>query len=222
MNRKVLLIEPNYKNKYPPMGLMKIATYFRKCKDDVRFYKGDLKEFEATLLCEEYFENIDKKIWGKYFKRIQEFIKTGKYSALDVISGFRDSELEERLMNYRKRYKNGDFPQFDFVGVTTLFTFYWKQTIDTINESKKLCKEDGQIMVGGIASTILPDYVFEETGIYPHIGLLDKPGDIDPGNKDIIDELPLDYSILDEIDYVYPAHNAYFGYMTRGCIRKCG
>lgn len=76
-------------------------------------------------------------------------------------------------------------------------------------------------MVGGIASTILPEYIYNETGIRPHIGLLDKPGDIDPGNKDIIDELPLDYSILDEMDYVYPAHDAYFGYMTRGCIRKC-
>ena len=29
MNRKVLLVEPNYKNKYPPMGLMKLATYYR-------------------------------------------------------------------------------------------------------------------------------------------------------------------------------------------------
>ena len=29
MKRKVLLVEPNYKNKYPPMGLMKIATYYR-------------------------------------------------------------------------------------------------------------------------------------------------------------------------------------------------
>jgi hypothetical protein len=37
----------------------------------------------------------------------------------------------------------------------------------------------------------------------------------------IIDELPLDYSILEEIDYVYPANNAYFAYMTRGCINKC-
>jgi hypothetical protein len=26
---------------------------------------------------------------------------------------------------------------------------------------------------------------------------------------------------LEEIDYKYPASNAYFGYMTRGCIRKC-
>ena len=43
MNRKVLLIEPNYNNKYPPMGLMKLATYYRTVGDDVRFYKGDMR-----------------------------------------------------------------------------------------------------------------------------------------------------------------------------------
>lgn len=221
MNRKVLLIEPNYKNKYPPMGLMKIATYFRRCKDDVRFFKGDLRVFEAQLLCEEYFESLDRKKWGRYFSKVTDFIRIGKYSLLDEIPDFRETELEDKLIEYRKRYKNGDIPQFDFVGITTLFTFYWKQTVDTINEAKKFCKQNGRIMVGGIASTILPDYIYSETGIRPHVGLLDKPGDIDPGNKDIIDELPLDYSILDEVDYVYPAHDAYFGYMTRGCIRKC-
>ena len=45
MNRKVLLLEPNYKNKFPPIGLMKLATYFKLRGDDVVFYKGDLKEF---------------------------------------------------------------------------------------------------------------------------------------------------------------------------------
>lgn len=60
-------------------------------------------------------------------------------------------------------------------------------------------------MVGGIAATILPQNIYEETGIYPHVGLLDKPGIIDADNTDIIDELPLDYSILDELDYTYPA-----------------
>lgn len=49
MNRKVLLIEPNYKNKYPPMGLMKIATYYRRCNDDVRFFKGDLKKICGSV-----------------------------------------------------------------------------------------------------------------------------------------------------------------------------
>lgn len=222
MNRKVLLIEPNYKNKYPPMGLMKLATYFRKCRDDVRFFKGDLKDFAARLLCEDFFECIDKKKWGKYFFKFFEFIKTGKHSFLELIPDIElEIGLEELLLSYRIRYKNEDYPKFDFVGVTTLFTFYWIQTIDTINEAKKFCKPDGRIMVGGIAATILPEYIYKDTGIYPHIGLLDKPGDIDPSNKIIIDELPLDYSILEEIEYEYPAHNAYFGYMTRGCIRKC-
>lgn len=30
-----------------------------------------------------------------------------------------------------------------------------------------------------------------------------------------------DYNILDEIYYKYLAHNAYFAYMTRGCVRRC-
>lgn len=221
MNRKVLLIEPNYKNKYPPMGLMKIATYYRRCNDDVRFFKGDLKNFAAQLLCEEFFLEIGEPSLGKYFSKLTEYIKVGKYSSLDAIPDFRGSEYEEIIKTYRKKYKNKEFPQFDVVGVTTLFTFYWKQTIDTINYAKNFCKAEGKMLVGGIASTILPDYIYEETGIKPHIGLLDKEGDLDEGNTDIIDELPLDYSILEEVDYEYPAHNAYFGYMTRGCPRNC-
>lgn len=70
-------------------------------------------------------------------------------------------------------------------------------------------------------STILSDKVYEATGIHPFIGLLDSPGDIDEGDTRIIDTLPLDYSILEEIDYKYPANNAYFAYMTRGCINHC-
>lgn len=221
MNRRILLIEPNYKNKYPPMGLMKIATYYRRCGDDVRFFKGDLKLFAAQLLCEEFYAEVHDVSLGRFFPKLIEFVKIGKYSSLDTIPEFRGSEYEDILKLYRQRYKNHQFPQFDVVGITTLFTFYWSQIVDTINFAKNFCKPEGKVVVGGIASTILPEYIYEETGIKPHIGLLDKPGDLDEGNTDIIDELPLDYSILEEIDYVYPAHNAYFGYMTRGCPRKC-
>ena len=31
----------------------------------------------------------------------------------------------------------------------------------------------------------------------------------------------MDYSILEEIEYTYPANNAYFAYMTRGCVNRC-
>lgn len=221
MSRKVLLIEPNYKNKYPPMGLMKIATYFRRKGDDVRFYKGDLKLFAARLLSEEFYEELGEPSLGKHFPKFIDYIKTGKYSHLDMIPDFRGSAYEEIIKGYRQRFVRGDIPKFDIVGITTLFTFYWKKTIDTINDAKKFCKPDGRILVGGIASTILPEQLFKDTGIHPHKGLLDKAGDIDADDETIIDELPLDYSILEEIDYKYPANNAYFGYMTRGCPRKC-
>jgi hypothetical protein len=62
------------------------------------------------------------------------------------------------------------------------------------------------------------------TGIKPLAGLLDEPGILDKtkGAKDIIiDNLPLDYSILDEINYKYPTDSAYFTFMTKGCTRKC-
>src|SRR5580698_7518562 len=55
----------------------------------------------------------------------------------------------------------------------------------------------------------------------PHQGLLDKPGELDKDNDIIIDNLPLDYSILDEINYEYPTQSAYFTFMTKGCTRKC-
>lgn len=78
MNRKILLIEPDYKNKYPPMGLMKLATYFRRCGDDVRFFKGDLRVFAARILCEEFYEEVNDTSLGRYFPKLIEFIKTGK------------------------------------------------------------------------------------------------------------------------------------------------
>lgn len=221
MNRRVLLIEPDYKNKYPPIGLMKLATYYRRLGDDVRFFKGNLKEFAARLLCEEFFYEIGDNSLSKYFPKLIEHIRTGKYAPLETIPDFRNSELENKIKAYRLRYKVGEFPKFDVVGITTLFTFYWNKTVDTINYAKKFCRDDGRMLIGGIVSTILPDEIKKYTGIEPHKGLLNIPGILDKDNYDIIDELPLDYSILDEIDYKYPANNAYFGYMTRGCVNKC-
>lgn len=221
MHRKILLIEPNYRNKYPPMGLMKLATYYRRRGDDVRFFKGKLKIFAAQLLCEEFIAEANDPKLGKYVQKLIEHIRTGKFAPLNAIPNFRNTEQESLLKKYRTRYRGNQYPQFDVVGVTTLFTFYWKETIDTINFAKKFCSEKGRVIVGGIASSILHKQVFQETGIHPYVGLLNKPGALDSDSTDIIDELPLDYSILEEIDYKYPASNAYLAYMTRGCTRNC-
>lgn len=242
--RKILLLEPNYKNKYPPMGLMKIATYYRCRGDDVRYFKGDLKVFAAQLLFEDYWgcsehatSIVDEAIHFYVAKfgpsKIIEYLKIGKHAPLKMIAEFScaSSDIEGCtlddlllvLSEYRKRYVNEDFPKFNRVCVTTMFTFYWKETIDTILFAKKLCRSTKSVHVGGIASSLVPEHIYKETGVYPYVGLLDKPYayDNDKRGNVIIDELPLDYSILDEIDYRYPTEDAYFGYMTRGCVNRC-
>ena len=220
-SRKVLLLEPNYLNKYPPMGLMKLATYFRERGDDVRFFKGDLKDYAAKLLCEEFFHEVQCVPLAKYESKIFQFIKTGQFIHLESIPDFIFSKKDALLRTFRQRYVTEDFPPFDIICITTLFTFYWKKTINTINESKKFLKPKGRILVGGIASSLLPEKIRESTEISPICGQLNKKGIIDKDTETIIDELSLDYSILEEIDYKYPAKDSYFAYMTRGCPNRC-
>ena len=58
--RNILLIEPGYKNKYPPIGLMKIATYHRMLGDDVKFYKGDVKSFIFDQILKDCIEKLNE------------------------------------------------------------------------------------------------------------------------------------------------------------------
>lgn len=157
-----MLIEPDYKNKYPPLGLMKIA-YFHKnvLHDNVRFTKGKLpNEFSQT--------------------------------------------------------------KWDHVYVTSLFTFEWKRTIEAVNYAKTLVDSIDKITVGGIAATMLPEDMYRDTGIKPVCGLLNEPGKLGLPGDECIDQTVPDYSILDDIDYVYPFHDAYFLSATKGCGNKCG
>ena len=228
MKRKILLIEPNYKNKYPPIGLMKLATYYRTIGDDVRFYKGDMKLLAVELICEDLINHLEiifpEIFWKHYYPSLFEFIKTGKYCNLENYEIFEDELVLDVVKEYRTKYRNKEYfskPRFDRVGITTLFTFYFDVTVDTINFAKQLCKDPKNVMVGGILATLLPEEIEQATGIKPFIGLLDTAGVLDSDNDLIIDNLPLDYSILEETEYIYPTSNSYFSYMTRGCVNKC-
>ena len=158
----ILLIEPDYKNKYPPLGLMKIS-YFHKhvLGDHVRFTKGRLPAALAEA-------------------------------------------------------------KWDRVYVTSLFTFEWAKTIEAIQYAKTLVDSIDKITVGGIAATMLPQQIYEETGIRPVCGLLNEPGKLGLPGDECIDQIVPDYAILDDIDYVYPFHAAYFLSATKGCGNKCG
>ena len=54
-------------------------------------------------------------------------------------------------------------------------------------------------------------------------GLLNRKGALGLAHEECVDTMTLDYGILEDIadQYVYPAHDAYFTYMTRGCGMKC-
>lgn len=230
MSRKILLVEPNYKNKYPPMGLMKIATYYRMLGDDVTFFKGDLKELVLEdiykSLLSQLYANDSNVFWEEFKPNICQYIKKGSVDALEGIPLVSENVLiKELLKYYRRYYYNKEYfkPEnrlYDRVGITTLFTFYWDITIDTINFAKQLCKNEKDVMIGGVMASILPDQVEKATGIRPYVGTLSNPGVLDD-NDIIIDTLPLDYSILEEIEYEYPANDGYLAYMTRGCVNRC-
>lgn len=230
--RKVLLIEPDYANKFPPIGLMKISTYYKNLGNwDVTFYKGNLRTLVLETItdkCVEIFTKIDPSIdWSLKKDKIFEYIKTRKNVYITEI-GIDNSEysllLHGKLSDYKDYWWKGEWkkhPEWDRVGITTLFTFYWKKTIETIEFAKYLCKDwKRNLMVGGVLASIQPKEIEEATGVKPHVGIL-REGDLDKGDKQYIDNLPLDYSILDEIDYKYSMSNAFYGYMSRGCIRHC-
>lgn len=233
MMRNVLLIEPNYKTKFPPIGLMKLATYFKSRGDSVVFYKGEIKDFILERIVEKCLVKLTEECpsvnWRLKHDNILSFIKTRKRTHLDEL-GLEliedNSYITEWLDHFKDYYWKKDYlkpaeKEWDWIGVTTMFTFYFDITVKTINEVKHLLKPNGRIMVGGVLATLQPEKIYEATGIQPKCGLLNKPGDIDADSDVIIDRLPLDYSILEEIDYRYDMANAYYGSLTKGCGRNC-
>lgn len=177
-NRNILLIEPNYRNKYPPLGLMKIAQYhgLRGKMDNVRFIKGE-----------------------------EKFV---------LMTGW------------------------DRIYVATLFSFEFDRTAAAIDFAVKAANgQRDKVFVGGIAASLAHDRFTSERrwhGIRFIKGLLDKAPAVSLRLDDFAEELyaddrdgtPIedlvpDYGILEQVKYRYPVRDGYFGYASRGCIRKC-
>lgn len=185
---KILLVEPDYRHGsasliktvttssskkradeslwYPPIGLLKLATFHKQRKDEVTFVIGRDK------------------------------------SAIKEANLFSNELLWDRIY------------------ITTLFTFDWKNIIETINFYKKAVGGSiHKIFVGGIMASIIPNDIFEETGIQPVVGILDSPKKIGLDGDDNIDSLPPDYSILD--NRIYGINDTFYAHTTRGCKKQC-
>ena len=162
--KKILLIEPDYKNKYPPLGLMKLSTFHKQKGHKVAFYKG----------CS---PKLQKQHWDRIY-------------------------------------------------ISTLFTFYWEKTIETIKYYSKSVGHPSDIYVGGVMATLMKNEILEEINVTIVEGLLNQKGKLGYKDDDRVDDILPDYSIVDQktnriLNIFYPTNDSYIAYATRGCIRKC-
>ena len=100
-NRRILLIEPGYRNKYPPLGLMKIAQYHgpNGKRDFVRFIKGD----DEAVLSESWDRIYVTTLFSFEFARIAESIDFAVNAACGqtdkvFVGGIAASLMHERFV----------------------------------------------------------------------------------------------------------------------------
>src|SRR5213595_1135000 len=76
-NRNILLIEPSYRNKYPPLGLMKVAQYHgpRGKGDNVRFIKGEDTSVLDTCWDRIYVTTLFSFEWKRISRAIDFAVK---------------------------------------------------------------------------------------------------------------------------------------------------
>ncbi len=101
-DKNILLVEPGYKNKYPPLGLMKIAQYHgpRGKQDRVRFIKGEDKTMLATAWDRIYVTTL----FSFEFQRISDTIDFALRAANGhaekiFVGGIAASLMHDRFVN---------------------------------------------------------------------------------------------------------------------------
>ena len=70
MDRNILLVEPDYRTKFPPLGLMKISAYHKQLGDNVTFVKGINHSTEYEYWDKIYISTLFTYHWDITIKTI--------------------------------------------------------------------------------------------------------------------------------------------------------
>lgn len=155
----VLLIEPDYRSKFPPLGLLRLATYHRDRGDSVTFARGKVPALRSGS-------------WHRVY-------------------------------------------------VSSLFTWELPRTVRTIKYYESAVENPHRdILVGGIAATLMPEYITSRANCRVIAGPLDRVGMLGKGTPRIADYVP-DYNVIDAAEWAYLPKNSYFCRVSKGCIRHC-
>ena len=113
-NKNILLIEPGYKNKYPPLGLMKIAAYHGPDgkKDNVTFIKGEDKSALNKAWDRIYITTLFSFEWKKIEKTIDFALQVANDQADRIfVGGIAASLMHKKFLDEHKwsgiRFING-------------------------------------------------------------------------------------------------------------------
>ena len=142
--KQFILVEPNANTPYPPLGLMKIASFLK---------------------------------WR--YKGCRVFNVVG-------------NEVPHGVSQPHAIY------------ITSLFTWNLKKVVESVQFYADRFPR-AKIYVGGIAASLLPDYIRNQTGISPHIGVMDEA-----------ETFPPDYSMSFKRTI-----KASITFASRGCPRQC-
>lgn len=98
---RILLVEPGYKNKYPPLGLMKISTFHKLNGDSVRFVKGCEPKLRLEQWDRIYISTLFTFQWNTTIKTIK-FYRSMVNSPEQLIVGgvmatLLKSEIEDEI-----------------------------------------------------------------------------------------------------------------------------
>lgn len=93
----ILLIEPDYKNKYPPLGLMKISTYHKQRGDKVDFYKGCSPELKEHLWDRIYISTLFTFYWNKTIKTIKYYSQSVRHPSHIFVGGVMATLMKDEI-----------------------------------------------------------------------------------------------------------------------------
>lgn len=98
---RVLLVEPDYRSSYPPLGLMKLASYYRAKGDEVRFVRGCDQDAAGDYWDRIFITSLFTYDWSKVEKAVHFYrdnlfgVAVGKVQ----VGGIAATLLADRLFN---------------------------------------------------------------------------------------------------------------------------
>jgi hypothetical protein len=95
----ILLVEPGYKNKYPPLGLMKLSTYHKAKKDNIFFVKGIETDLPYELWDRVYITTLFTFYFDVTVKTVRYYKKFAKNTKNIYVGGILASLMCNDLSN---------------------------------------------------------------------------------------------------------------------------